>query len=388
MWYSASVGVKACVGVKATVRDWDRCVQDPPPSSPHHRSSAIVDGEWVPIRDRVFCPVAPSEPPETLRPKRRLLDDAVDADKVEVVVIVMAHDGVRIPAVWEELHSQARGRLDFVVYVEKGLGVASLTPFLKGRVLPPDRLPPCHTTSWAGPGIFEVMIVGMEFALEAYRQVHTLYVAPGNGIPVQPAAEFLDPSRSSTCLGIPLGSHMALSQWKGGDRIRNKALKESGLPALPAWCLGEGFIRLSRPDAEIVVERARWCADPEDPGGWDVVRKLHDVCMKTRQLVSPLPNAPFQLRGPHDREHELTSPDEEFIPYLLHVLGKAKRRRTGQDTIMYCIVDADVASTPLCRACKYTAGRAAVLTEEQVADSLAAARKAGWMLLPHPRCNT
>ena len=321
--------------------------------------------------------MAPSERRETSHPKRRLLDDSVDADKVEVVVIVMAHDGVRIPAVWEELHAQARGRLDFVVYVEAGPGEASLTPFLKGRVLPPDRLPPGHTTSWAHPGVFEVMIVGMEFALQAYRQVHTLYVAPGNGIPVQPAAEFLDPSRSFTCLGTPLGSHMALSQWRGGDRVRTEALKQSGLPALPAWCLGEGFIRITRLDAQTVVQRAR-CKNAD---GWDVVRKLHDVCMKTRQLVSPLPDAPFQLRGPHDREHELTSPDEEFIPYLLHVLGSVKRRRTGQRSIMYCIADEAIASTPLCRACKYTAGRAAVLTEEQVADSLAAARKAGCMFM-------
>ena len=356
------------------------CKTLPPPSSPHHRSSAIVDGEWVPIRDRVFCPVAPSERGETSHPKRRLLDDSVDADKVEVVVIVMAHDGVRIPAVWEELHSQARGRLDFVVYVEEGLGVASLTPFLRSRVLPPDRLPPGHTTGWAHPGVFEVMIVGMEFALEAYRHVHTLYVAPGNGMPIQPAAVFLDPSHSSTCLGIPLGSHMALPQWKGGDRIRNRALWEKGLPPLPAWCLGETFIRIIRPDAQTVVERAR-CIDPKDPHGVDVVRKLYDVSMKTRQLVSPPPNAPFQLIGPHDREHELTSPEEEFIPYLLHVLGKVKRRRTGQRSIMYDIVDEDVASTPLCRACKYTAGRAAVLTEGQVADSLTAARVTGCMFM-------
>ena len=163
------------------------------------------------IKDRVFNPVTlPAEPGVTSHPKRRWSDAAASPtqEAVEVVIILLAHDGVRIPAAWEQLHSDGGGRLDFVVYVE-GEGAASLTPFLNGRRLPAERLPCGHTTSWADPGVFEVQIVGMEYALEVYSRVHTLYVAPGNSIPVQSALGFLDSSLAFTCLGIPLSSHQA-----------------------------------------------------------------------------------------------------------------------------------------------------------------------------------
>ena len=162
--------------------------------------------------------------------------------------------------------------------------------------------------------------------------------------------------------------------------MRNIALRECDLPALPKWCLGETFFRITVEDARKVVERAR-CTDPFHPHGWSVMQKLRDVCIKTRQLVSPPVGTPFQLKGPHDHEHELTSPEEEFVPYLLHVLASVKKSQRRQPSIMYCAVDEAVASTPLCKACRYTVGRAAVLTEDQVAASLADARETGCMFM-------
>ena len=86
--------------------------------------------------------------------------------------------------------------------------------------------------------------------------------------------------------------------------------------------------------------------------------------------------------GPHCSDHELTSPEEELIPYVLRVVAKvAKSRLHPLPSIMYGTTDKGVASSTICKSCKYNAGRYAILDCNTVSESLHDARSEQCMFM-------
>jgi hypothetical protein len=61
--------------------------------------------------------------------------------------------------------------------------------------------------------------------------------------------------------------------------------------------------------------------------------------------------------APHSASHARLAPDEEFIPYLLHVIG----RRAWPEAHFHIMAELQ-ASEPKCRQCEYRAGHGKLLT--------------------------
>ena len=254
-----------------------------------------------------------------------------DPELVQAVVLLVAHDGVARPDVWLTLLADTRIAMLVHSEVDLPLGLA------------PFRFPIPSVTAWEDMALFVLMRRMLAMALRTYPKAVYFYTCPGNGVPIAPIEAILDPrmrqpelSHGASLLGIPASDvRPTIPAW---ERIRNDALRTRGLPPIPPRCYGSMWMGLAREDAEIVVALGV---------------EHHDA------LSGAYRAAYAHATDGHSKSHARLSPDEEFVPYIIHVL--AQRPWPLHDLL--CIMAEKQVSEKMCTQCGYRAGHAARLSE-------------------------
>ena len=254
-----------------------------------------------------------------------------DPEKVQAVVLLLAHDGVARPDVWLALLTDARIALLVHSEVDLPLGLA------------PFRFPIPLVTAWEDMVLFVLMRQMLAMALRTYPKAVYFYTCPGNGVPIAPVEAILDPRLrqpqlplGASLLGIPaVDMRPMIPAW---ERVRNDALLARGLPQMPPRCYGSMWMGLVRADAEVVVVFGV---------------EHHDA------LSGAYRAAYAHAVDGHSKSHARLHPDEEFVPYIIHVL--AGRPWPVHDLL--CIMAEKQVSENKCTQCHYRAGHGAMLSE-------------------------
>jgi len=255
---------------------------------------------------------------------------------VKAVVCLIAHDGVVRPAAWVALLQDPS--VSIVIHSDKDLPTA----------LRAYRYPFGAVTAWEDISLFNLMIDMVGYAVKTYPDVRYIYTCPGNGVPIAGGEAMVDPRRlqpnlplGGSLLGIPARAEerCTIRNW---EPARVKAMATQGyLEPIPARCYGSMWVGLSRVDADLLMSLV--------PG--------HQV-----RLAAAYRAAYAHAGAEHSASHARLAPDEEFIPYLLHVIG----RRAWPEAHFHIMAELQ-ASEPKCRQCEYRAGHGKLLsaTEEK-----------------------
>ena len=108
-------------------------------------------------------------------------------------------------------------------------------------------------------------------------------------------------SHGASLLGIPVSDvRPTIPAW---ERVRNDALRTRGLPPIPPRCYGSMWMGLASEDAEAVVALGV---------------EHHDA------LSGAYRAAYAHATDGHSKSHARLSPDEEFVPYIIHVLAHSR----------------------------------------------------------------
>jgi hypothetical protein len=181
----------------------------------------------------------------------------------------------------------------------------------------------------------------LRYALNAYESATVFYTASGDSIPLVGAELLADPWRQ---LGIPQGTPVTGISAK--ERVpdmpifeasRRAALCRAELPPMSARCYGSQWVMLSREHAGMVVM-----------SGTLNCEKLKGIYKET--LARPTDG--------HTNLHARFHPEEEYIPYILHVLNQVPWPTEFRE-----IMAEEFTDKSFCTLCKYRAGHARILDE-------------------------
>jgi hypothetical protein len=255
-------------------------------------------------------------------------------------VCLIAHDGVVRPGDWVAFLRDPR--VSIVIHSNKDLPT-ELKAF---------RYPFAAVSAWEDISLFNLMVGMVGYAVKTYTMVDYIYTCPGNGIPNKGAEDMVDPRRlqpslpqGASLLGIPAVKDPAVKEkptMPNWEPARVKAMATQGyLQPIPARCYGSMWIGLSRVDANLLLAMA--------PVEMPKLAKAY--------------RAAYAHAGPeHAANHARLAPDEEFIPYLLHVVAGRP-----WPAAHYCIMAEIQASDSKCWQCAYRAGHGKVLTAKEEA---------------------
>ena len=245
------------------------------------------------------------------------------------MVLLLGHKGVSRPDAWLGL-IDACPAVALLVHAEVEL---------------PERLefwrfPRSQVTAWEDITLFVLICRMLKYALNAYRHATILYTCSGDGIPIvngdtleRPWAHVGLPE-GSPILGInPNDKRITVPEW---EPIRQEALAGHGLPPMPVWCYGSQWVGLARCDAEAVVAAG----------------EKHGVA-----LAGAYREAYAHAIHGHGQGHARLHPEEEFLPYVLHVLSA----RTWPEVYGCVMAEATDASPSRCPLCRFRVGHSAVL---------------------------
>jgi hypothetical protein len=181
----------------------------------------------------------------------------------------------------------------------------------------------------------------LRYALNAYESATVFYTASGDSIPLVGAELLADPWRQ---LGIPQGTPVTGISAKERapdmpifEASRRAALCRAELPPMPARCYGSQWVMLSREHAGMVVM-----------SGTLNCEKLKGIYKET--LARPTDG--------HTNLHARFHPEEEYIPYILHVLNQVPWPTEFRE-----IMAEEFTDKSFCTLCKYRAGHARILDE-------------------------
>ena len=259
---------------------------------------------------------------------------------VRAVVCLIAHDGVVRPGDWVAFLRDPR--VSIVIHSNKDLPT-ELKAF---------RYPCAAVTAWEDISLFNLMVGMVGYAVKTYQRVAYIYTCPGDGIPIAGGDAMEDPRRlqpslpqGASLLGIPAVQDPAVKEkptMPNWEPARVKAMATQGyLQPIPARCYGSMWIGLSRVDANLLLAMA--------PVEMPKLAKAY--------------RAAYAHAGPeHAANHARLAPDEEFIPYLLHVVAGRP-----WPAAHYCIMAEKQASDSKCWQCAYRAGHGKVLTAKEEA---------------------
>ena len=204
--------------------------------------------------------------------------------------------------------------------------------------LRPFRYPRAQVTAWEDITLFELLVGMLQHALHVYPNAASFFTCSGDGVPLCAAGGFLQGWEQSV-LGVP--PREVQPAMPGWEQVRQAALADHGLPSMPTRCYGSQWVHLTRKHARCVA----------------LLGERHLGQLKAAYRASYA----YQQDG-HGTGHARMHPDEEFVAYLLCVVG-GNPWPTTQRTVM----SEKTAEEVKCRACRYRAGHAALLTAGQEA---------------------
>ena len=252
------------------------------------------------------------------------------ASTTQTVVLLLAHTGLARPGAWKQLLDDKRVAL--LIQCNQKLDAA----------LRPYRYPKAAVTAWSDISLFKLLLDMLAMALTTYGDASSFWTCSGDGVPMVTAEALVDGGGESV-LGIEARQVApAMPQWEG---LRARALEEANLPPMPWQCYGSQWIRLGREDAELLVRLGNQHYDA-----------LRSAFRATYAYAS----------DGHDSNHSRMHPEEEFVPYLLHVIGR-RPWPTAEGARKRVMLERTVAEVK-CKACRYRAGHSALLTDQQERD--------------------
>ena len=248
---------------------------------------------------------------------------------VRVVVLLLGHKGVTRPGAWTAL-LDACPAVTLLVHSEAELPAR----------FEPLRFPRSQVTAWEDISLFVLVRRMLQYALIAYPHATVFYTCSGDGIPIvngdtleQPWAHVGLPN-GAPILGVdPHDTKITVPEW---EPIRQAALSRHGLPHMPPQCYGSQWVGLARCDAEAVVNAGQ----------------KHGAALTGAYRASYAHAADGHGMG-HARLH----PDEEFIPYILHVL----EARAWPDVYGSIMAHCTAAAPSRCPICRFRVGHSSVL---------------------------
>ena len=259
------------------------------------------------------------------------------AGDVRVVVLLLGHRGVTRPETWLAL-LDASPSVTLLVHADVKLPAR----------LEPLRFPLRQVTAWEDITLFVLVRRMLKYALNAYRHATIFYTCPGDGIPIVSGAILERPwahvglPKGSPILGIdPTDTKISVPQW---EPVRQLALANHGLPEMPVWCYGSQWVGLARCDAEAAVAAG----------------EEHSLA-----LTGAYREAYAHAHDGHGRGHARLHPDEEFLPYVLHVLAE----RAWPEVYGCVMAEVTDAARATCTLCRFRVGHGTVLdpaSEERV----------------------
>ena len=252
------------------------------------------------------------------------------AGGVRVVVLLLGHKGVSRPDVWLELVSTCPA-VALLVHSEVELP----------ERLESWRFPRSQVTAWEDITLFVLICRMLEYALNAYQHATIVYTCSGDGITIvsgdileRPWAHVGMPE-GSPILGInPTEKRITVPKW---EPLRQLALSGHCLPPMPVKCYGSQWVGLTRSDAEAVV----------------AANEKHGAA-----LAGAYRTAYAYAAHGHGQGHARLHPEEEFLPYVLHVLSA----RPWPEVYGRVMAEATDASPSRCPLCHFRVGHSAVLT--------------------------
>jgi hypothetical protein len=256
------------------------------------------------------------------------------------VVLLFAHKGVVRPSEWTALLSG--GNVALLIY-----STVPLPPALEPYRYPKDRV-----TAWEDFTLFSVLCDLLHYAADVYKEANVFYTASGDSIPLVSAELLADPWRP---LGLTEGTSVTgigvtdvRPDVQAFEDARCAALSKFDLPPMPGRCYGSQWVMLTREHAALVVETGS---------------RLQDKLKGIYNEAVALP------QDGHTKRHARFHPDEEYAPYILHVLNQVP-----WPTAFAEIMDEKPTDEKCCNLCRYRVGHASVLNkkvEEQRKAALA-----------------
>jgi len=250
---------------------------------------------------------------------------------VMAVVCLIAHNGVVRPGAWVAF-LRDHPRVSIVIHSNKDLPT-KLKAF---------RYPFAAVSAWEDISLFNLMVGMVGYAVQTYTMVKYIYTCPGDGIPIAGGDAMEDPRRlqpslpqGASLLGIPAEEEEpTMPNW---EPARVKAMAKQGyLEPIPARCYGSMWVGLSRVDADLLMSL---------------------VPRHQARLAAAYRAAYAHAGAEHSASHARLAPDEEFIPYLLHVIG----RRAWPKAHFHIMAELQ-ARGQKCHQCEYRAGHGKLLT--------------------------
>ena len=254
---------------------------------------------------------------------------------VMAVVCLIAHNGVVRPGAWVAF-LRDHPRVSIVIHSNKDLPT-ELKAF---------RYPFAAVSAWEDISLFNLMVGMVGYAVQTYQRVAYIYTCPGDGIPIAGGDAMEDPRRlqpslpqGASLLGIPAVQDPAVKEkptmpkW---EPARVKAMATQDLQPIPARCYGSMWVGLSRVDADLLMSL---------------------VPRHQARLAAAYRAAYAHAGAEHSASHARLAPDEEFIPYLLHVIG----RRAWPKAHFHIMAELQ-ARGQKCHQCEYRAGHGKLLT--------------------------
>ena len=316
----------------------------------HEEAPASMDKESR--RGWHLRPIARSARKQARQPKRltptqyQRRNAAKDKAKVQAVVLMLAHAGVARPKPWLELLEHTGVSL-LVHCNDWPAQAAALHPFM---------YPSQQATGWEDISLFDLTLDMIQHAIRTYPNVKVLYTASGDSMPVVSAEVLLGVAQDM--LGINPREPFPIKKWQAE---RTRAMLDEGLPTVADGCLGSQWIALTRASAEIVVREGT----------------THREQLRRAFRSSYAYAIPTQHPTQHSISHARLNPDEEFIPYLLHVVGKVP----FPAACLLIMQEKTAVDRRRCKECGYNIGHSKVLSVQEEAGELAKANRSGALFM-------
>ena len=213
------------------------------------------------------------------------------------------------------------------------------------------RYPRFAATSWSDISLFKLLLDMLDMALTTYEHASSFWTCSGDGVPLVTADALVDCGEASV-LGTEARSvKPAMPQW---EEMRARALEEVQLPKMPWQCYGSQWILLQREDAQLLVR----------------LGKQHYAALK-----AAFRSTYAYASDGHNSNHSCMHPEEEFVPYLLHVVGE-RPWPTAEVAEKRVMLERTV-SERKCKVCGYRVGHSALLSKAEEAEELRACKAKG-----------
>jgi hypothetical protein len=271
---------------------------------------------------------------------------AKDKNEVQAVVLMLAHAGVVRPKPWLELLDHPH--VSLLIHCNDWPGQA--------LALHPYMYPSQQATGWEDISLFDLALDMIQHAIRTYPNVKVLYTASGDSMPVVSAEVLLGVAQDM--LGINPREPFPIKKWQAE---RTRAMTAEGLPPVADGCLGSQWIALTRASAEIVVRE-----------GTAHREQLRRAFRSSYAYANPTKH-PTQ----HSISHARLNPDEEFIPYLLHVVGKVP----FPAECLLIMQEKTAVDRRRCKECGYNIGHSKVLSVQEEARELAKVERSGALFM-------